>query len=134
MAWDDQLLQTHDSEGHWSIRNNDLQRWQDFEQSGLTKLNDINDPINCTHYKIALVIDNKGDKLDYHFYRQDNNGYWSHKTGHDPVSNVDASGKLITNPETCDRNYDKKKNDEFNYEIFCGYYAVKYNGGPFTFD
>ena len=107
---------------------------QDFEQSGLTKLNNINDPINCTHYKIALVIDNKGDKLDYHFYRQDNNGYWSHKTGHDPVSNVDASGKLITNPETCDRNYDKKKNDEFNYEIFCGYYAVKYNGGPFTFD
>ena len=104
---------------------------QDFEKSGLTKLNDINDPINCTHYKIALVIDNKGNHPDYHFYRQDDNGYWSHKTGHDPVSNVDASGKLITNPELCDRNYDKKNNDKFNYDIFCGYYAVKYNGSPF---
>ncbi len=23
-------------------------------------------------------------------------------------------------------NYDKDKNDQFNYDIFCGYYSVKY--------
>ena len=24
--------------------------------------------------------------------------------------------------------YDKDNNDQFNYDIFCGYYSVKYNG------
>ena len=33
-----------------------------------------------------------------------------------------------------DKPMSKKNNDEFNYETFCGYYAVKYNGGPFIFD
>ena len=88
-------------------------------------------PCKKGYSKIALVVQ---PKTTYHYYRQDNNGYWSHKTGHDPISNSDASGKLITNPETCDRNYDKKNNDEFNYEIFCGYYSVKHDSSPFLFD
>ena len=104
---------------------------KDYEKLGIRKLRDINEEIECTNYKIALFIDNKGKELDYHFYRQDLNGYWSHKTGHDPISNVDASGKLITDPENCDRNYDKKNNDKFKYNKFCGYFSVKYNGGPF---
>ena len=104
---------------------------QDFEKSGLTKLNDINDPIDCTHYKIALVIDNKGDKLDYHFYRQDNNGMWSHKLGKNPISNKDACDKYIKDPKKACRNYDKKNNDKYNYTIFCGYYSVPFHGKDF---
>ena len=90
----------------------------------------------CNHYKIALVIDDEGEEQDYHFYRQDYDGYWSHKPGKNNVRRRDASGNLITDPETADRNYDKKDDDsnnetDNNYYNFCGYYSVPYDGGPF---
>ena len=90
----------------------------------------------CNHYKIALVIDDKGDEQDYHFYRQDDDGYWSHKPGKNNVRRHDASGNLIRDPETADRNYDERNDDtnnetDNNYYKFCGYYSVPYDGGPF---
>ena len=90
----------------------------------------------CNHYKIALVIDDLGDEQDYHFYRQDSDGYWSHKPGKEEVRRVDASENLITDPETADRNYDKNDDNnnnetDNNYYKFCGYYSVPYQGGPF---
>lgn len=51
------------------------------------------------YYLVALAVD---PRLDYHWYRQDRSGYWSHKPGHDPVTNVDGRGAPITDPETCD--------------------------------
>ncbi len=74
--------------------------------------------------KIALVIDPDND---YHFYRQDSNGLWSHKPGGMPVTNRDASGKLIYNPELCDRDYRKpgvKDKDQLNYSVFCSFLCV----------
>ena len=94
----------------------------------ITKIDTIDSYVPCNHYRIALVLDKSGEFLDYHFYRQDLDGYWSHKTGHDPISNVDASNKKILNPQYIDRNYDKENNDRFNYDVFCGYYSVPYNG------
>jgi len=76
------------------------------------------------HSKIALVIDPDND---YHFYRQDSNGLWSHKPGGMPVTNRDASGKLIYNPELCDRDYRKPgvvDKDQLNYSIFCSFLCV----------
>ena len=35
---------------------------------------------------------------DYHWYRRDNNGDWSHKPGKQFVRNVDQSGNIISNP------------------------------------
>jgi hypothetical protein len=52
---------------------------------------------------------------DFHFYRQDANGMWSHKVSSDPAQNVDASGNPISNPETADRGI---------YTDFCGYFCV----------
>lgn len=60
--------------------------------------------------KIALVI---WPGVDYHWYRQDSNGLWSHKIGWDVAKNTDESGALITNPETADRD---------NYTEFVGYF------------
>ena len=94
----------------------------------IQRIESIDTPIPCDHYRIALVLDDSGEHLDYHFYRQDIDGFWSHKTGHDPITNLDASGNLIKNPEKIDRNYDKTNNDHFNYGKFCGYFSVKYNG------
>lgn len=59
---------------------------------------------------------------DYHWYIQNRDGYWSHKRGLEEISNLDASGKKITDPQTCNRNY----GNNFNYSVFCGYYLVKY--------
>ena len=46
-------------------------------------------------YKIFLALD-VGE--DYHWWRQDNNKYWSHKPGSTNVINLDASGNKIIEP------------------------------------
>lgn len=70
---------------------------------------------NC--WKVALVVDRRGK--DYHWYRQDPSGNWSHKRGAGPVHAHDAVGHAITDPERAARNY-----GTYNYSIFCGYYCV----------
>ncbi len=47
------------------------------------------------YYSVYLV---SADGVDYHWYRQDKGGMWSHKPGITPVVNVDASGRFISNP------------------------------------
>lgn len=73
--------------------------------------------------KIALVID---PQQDYHFYRQDSNGFWSHKPGGTPVKNKDTSGRLIYNPELANRDSrdDADNTDGLNYKVFCGFMCV----------
>ncbi len=77
-------------------------------------------PARPGYYVVALVID---PGVDYHWYRQDDNGNWSHKPGSGPVRDVDASGNKITNPETADRN-----SGSFNYSVFGGYFYVPADG------
>jgi hypothetical protein len=98
----------------------------------------LEEQLPCNHYRIAIVLDNIGDHRDYHFYRQDMpspEGYlWSHKQGKGDIKRIDALGKYINDPKTASRNYSKKSdksNDKYNYEVFCGYFSVPYNGGPF---
>jgi hypothetical protein len=73
--------------------------------------------------KIALIVD---ESDDYHFLRQDSNGYWSHKPGARPVTNIDASQHTITNPELADFDY-TKAGSTLKYDIFCGYMCVPRN-------
>jgi hypothetical protein len=49
---------------------------------------------------IALVI---WPNVDFHFYRMNRDGLWSHKPGGMPVTNVDNSNKLIPDPRAADR-------------------------------
>ncbi len=76
--------------------------------------------------KVFLVMgDNREGKSDYHWYRQDADGMWSHKPGTSSVTNLDASGNLISNPESADR--DDSKRDPMrgiNYSKKCGYLCV----------
>lgn len=62
--------------------------------------------------KIALVV---GPGWDFHWYRQDKNGMWSHKPGGGKATNLDNSGNPIANPETADRGW---------YTQFCGYFCI----------
>lgn len=68
--------------------------------------------------KIAVIVD---AKQDYHFLRLDNNHYWSHKPGATDVTNVDASGRLIWDPQLAVFNY---PDSNLNYENFCGYLCI----------
>ena len=62
---------------------------------------------------IALVV---APNYDYHWYRRDSDGMWSHKPGGTKATNKDNAGALITDPETAARG---------PYRDFCGYFRVK---------
>jgi hypothetical protein len=73
--------------------------------------------------KVALVVD-KG--TDYHWYRQDNNGMWSHKDGSNPVKDFDSFKRKIFNPKQAGRDY----GEDLNYEQFCGFFCVNREKEP----
>jgi hypothetical protein len=62
--------------------------------------------------KIALVV---APGWDYHWYRRDRNGMWTHKPGSTQATNLDNSNQPITDPETCDRGW---------YTDFCAYFCT----------
>ena len=65
----------------------------------------------CCHL-VALVM---APGYDFHWYRRDRDGRWSHKPGGTPATNLDNSGNIITDPRTDDRG---------PYTVFCGCYCV----------
>jgi hypothetical protein len=62
---------------------------------------------------VALVI---WPNADYHWYRQDNVGCWSHKPGQTAARNVDNAGNSIGDPKACNRG---------PYTVFCNYMVTK---------
>ena len=63
--------------------------------------------------RVALVY--ASDRSDYHWYRRDEDGTWSHKKGTDPIIYSDESYHTITNSKECDRGI---------YDVFVGFYEV----------
>lgn len=61
---------------------------------------------------VALVV---APGIDFHWYRKGRNGLWTHKPGSTPVTNVDNSGHLITDPRTANRGM---------YTDFCTFMTV----------
>jgi hypothetical protein len=70
--------------------------------------------------KIAMAV-HPGE--DYHFYRQDSDGWWSHKDGSNRAKRFDADRKPIFNPATAARDY-RSQGSDLNYKDFCGFYCV----------
>ena len=66
-------------------------------------------------FKVALVINPDPLGNDFHWYRQDSNGNWSHKPGGTDATNKDNKGNPITDPRTADRG---------GYTNFCGCFCV----------
>lgn len=72
------------------------------------------------YYKAFLVMASSRDNnKDYHFYRQDRDGMWSHKPGRGDVTDKDYSGKKIANPLIADRTSGGNK-----YSIPCTFFCV----------
>ena len=79
-------------------------------------------------YKVALVVaPYNGDPNytpDYHWYRQNPDGTWSHKPGGRTVRDVDNSGDVIVDPTTADR-YEVLSNGKIlDYTHVVGFYEV----------
>jgi hypothetical protein len=77
------------------------------------------DERNNPRHLVFLALDNSADKRDFHFYRKNQNGYWTHKPGSYEVLHTDASGRLITNPYLANRSY-----EPFQYETPCGFFCA----------
>jgi len=56
---------------------------------------------------------------DFHWYRQDDDGTWSHKVGYKKPTNTDEKGEIIRDPEKADRG---------EYKLFGGYFLVPDSG------
>lgn len=67
-------------------------------------------------YKIFLALDPGND---YHWWRMNSDGYWSHKPGSTEVTDIDASGKKIKNPLIANRSY-----TNLNYHKPCFFACV----------
>jgi hypothetical protein len=77
---------------------------------GLASVGGFSAPLGAGKgWYVALVV---WAGHDYHWYRQDNVGCWSHKPGQTIARNVDNVGASIADPRTCNRG---------PYSDFCGY-------------
>jgi hypothetical protein len=86
------------------------------QSDGLVPCPNFSAPLGPGHgWYVALVI---WPGHDFHWYRQDNVGCWSHKPGSTPVRNYDDSGQPITDPRTCNRG---------PYTDFCSYMVTNRN-------
>lgn len=67
---------------------------------------------------VALVLSDS----DYHWYREDEDGTWSHKPGGTDAISVDGSGNPVTDPANANHNYSNLTG--LNYHTFCGFMCV----------
>jgi len=71
------------------------------------------------YHKIQIFLDPKWIRGDFHVYRQDEGGLWSHKAGKGGyIDNLDAKGKIIICPINQSR--DNTQYGERNYPVYCG--------------
>jgi hypothetical protein len=81
---------------------------------GLVASANFSAPLAAGHgWYVALVL---WPGSDYHWYRQDKVGCWSHKPGSTAVRNVDNAGNPISDPKTANRG---------PYTVFCTYMITK---------
>ncbi|MBX9399986.1 LamG domain-containing protein [Lysobacter sp. BMK333-48F3] len=78
-----------------------------LEPVAATQINDL------SHKNIAALVVAPG--YDYHWYRRDANGKWTHKPGGTAATNRDNSGNEILDPRNANRG---------PYSDFCGFYRV----------
>ncbi|KAL0483240.1 insoluble matrix shell protein [Acrasis kona] len=77
--------------------NTCYETWPASIRDGLTPLEKVcpKDQPSVGHY-VALVI---WPNQDFHWFRKDLDGYWSHKPGSTRVRNIDSSRQKILNPD-----------------------------------
>ena len=100
------------------VKKNTLYRCKNVEERMMKDNPSIqklkkNQPCPVGFYKIMLYCATDGS--DYHFFRQDNTGLWSHKNGWRVARKDDLKNRLIHTPIVADKG---------KYTVYCGTYAV----------
>ena len=90
------------------------------DNPSIYKLNSIKDKCDPRFYKGAMVT---APGRDYHYYRLNDEGIWTHKPGYKPITKYDSNNRRIIDPELAARDY----GGTLNYKNFCGYYCVPRN-------
>lgn len=80
---------------------------------------DFNSPCIKGFHKSFMAIDTKVEDPDYHFWRMDDDGLWSHKPGASKIRKTDASDKKITNPLKSNREF-----TSYKYKKPCFFFCV----------
>jgi hypothetical protein len=78
----------------------------------------VGEPIDRKGYYLAALFFAAGD-LDFHWYRKDDTGMWSHKDGWHAASDKDSCGQIIHDPRD-DANTD--------YPVFGSFFLVPRGG------
>jgi hypothetical protein len=105
--------------GNVSLKNcKEIQRLILRDYPGLYAQNRPNVPCKKGFSKIMAFI---APNRDFHFYRMDDDGFWSHKRGLTKVMTKDACNKKIADPLKSCRNFD----EELNYTLSCGTYCAR---------
>ena len=124
----------YDSDENYSCHVITPRVLDDIEGSYLVESNET--PCKQGYTKGALVV---APNLIYHFYRQNEDGTWSHKDGSLEATNLDASNNKITDPLKANRNYgpdpryriDKPDGTHedpiLDYSDFCNYFCLPNN-------
>lgn len=77
------------------------------------------EPCPDGYYKVFLALDERASTQDFHFWRQECDGMWTHKPGPSCPSAEDGSNHPIFDPEKSDRHLGK-----YQYDKSCGYFCV----------
>ena len=102
------------SRANHNTRGANVAAWvQSYAYDTMRRLTSVSSPAGAFVYSY-----NDGAGNDYHWYRQDSGGGWSHKPGWGDVTDVDASGNLINDP--CKANRDYRPKGGPNYSQDCG--------------
>ncbi len=112
----DTFAQPGNAGGYWPSEISCSEYAAAAEADGLTSGVDVDDLCGASclpeGHIVALVI---WPGVDFHWYRMESDGTWSHKPGRAAATRLDNSGNLITDPWTADRG---------NYTVFCGFFCV----------
>lgn len=106
------------------------------------------DQLGENTYKVALVLQNEQPhknkegyiEPDYHWYRQNPDGTWSHKPGQTKVRDYDFDGNEILDPEYCNRKSALTDEDQiagrfnYNYTSKVYYFSVKINTEEYEYE
>lgn len=84
------------------------------------KINSIKDTCKPGFYKGAVVV---APGRDYHYYRLNDDGLWSHKPGYKPTTIFDSNNNIIKDPKLAARDY----GGTLNYKDFCSYTCIPRN-------
>ena len=89
-------------------------------------------PPNRAGYRLIAAVLSPRGKPNFHFYRQEMDGRWTHKAARSPVSDKDADGRDITDPRTANRDYRNVLINglkwDLNYQVFAGLFYVPLEG------